>query len=260
MGGDDFSAYLDDAPGCYAFIGAGPRARRSRTTIRASRIDERALATGVRLHVDVADAALKEGVMKLQHVLAAIPFVGVLDRHVLRQHGRALRARAPVRDVLGGHVGRAGLGDHGRRLPARRARARGARAGERLARDHRRCSCCSPSGSRSCSRRGRDMDLEQWSVGGRGFGSIFVFLLMAGEIYSTFTFLGGAGLVYGSGGAAYYILGYGTLAYILVLLAAAGGVALRDAAQAALAGRRVRQQVRLAGARRARSRSSWWRR
>jgi len=65
------------------------------------------------------------------------------------------------------------------------------------------------------ARRGRDMDLEEWSVGGRGFGSIFVFLLMAGEIYSTFTFLGGAGLVYGAGGAAYYILGYGTLAYIL---------------------------------------------
>src|SRR4051794_2483441 len=65
------------------------------------------------------------------------------------------------------------------------------------------------------ARRGRDMALEEWSVGGRGFGSIFVCLLMAGEIYSTFTFLGGAGLVYGSGGAAYYILGYGTLAYIL---------------------------------------------
>src|SRR4051812_22375471 len=65
------------------------------------------------------------------------------------------------------------------------------------------------------ARRGRDMDLEQWTAGGRGFGSIFVFLLMAGEIYSTFTFLGGAGLVYGSGGAAYYILRYGTLAYIL---------------------------------------------
>src|SRR4051794_23708425 len=65
------------------------------------------------------------------------------------------------------------------------------------------------------ARRGHDMDLEQWSVGGRGFGAIFVFLLMAGEIYSTFTFLGGAGFAYGSGGAAYYILGYGTLAYIL---------------------------------------------
>lgn len=65
------------------------------------------------------------------------------------------------------------------------------------------------------ARRGRDMSLEQWSVGGRGFGTLFVFLLMAGEIYTTFTFLGGAGLVYGSGGAAYYILGYGTLAYVL---------------------------------------------
>lgn len=32
------------------------------------------------------------------------------------------------------------------------------------------------------------MNLEQWSVGGRGFGTIFVFLLMAGEIYTTFTF------------------------------------------------------------------------
>src|SRR4051795_5790839 len=65
------------------------------------------------------------------------------------------------------------------------------------------------------SRRGRDMDLEQWTVGGRGFGAIFVFLLMAGEIYSTFTFLGGAGFAYGSGGAAYYILAYGCLAYAL---------------------------------------------
>src|SRR6478735_2131748 len=65
------------------------------------------------------------------------------------------------------------------------------------------------------ARRGHDMDLEGWSVGGRGFGTVFIFLLMAGEIYSTFTFLGGAGFVYGSGGAAYYILGYGTLAYVL---------------------------------------------
>ena len=30
------------------------------------------------------------------------------------------------------------------------------------------------------ARRGKDMDLEQWTVGGRGFGTIFVFLLMAG--------------------------------------------------------------------------------
>ncbi|MGI8508870.1 MAG: sodium:solute symporter family protein [Gemmatimonadaceae bacterium] len=65
------------------------------------------------------------------------------------------------------------------------------------------------------ARRGHVMTLEQWSVGGRGFGSIFVFLLMAGEIYTTFTFLGGSGWAYGKGAPALYILCYGALAYSL---------------------------------------------
>jgi SSS family solute:Na+ symporter len=63
--------------------------------------------------------------------------------------------------------------------------------------------------------RGRQMTLEQWSVGGRGFDTIFVFLLLAGEIYTTFTFLGASGYAYGRGAPTYYILGYGCLAYIL---------------------------------------------
>ena len=65
------------------------------------------------------------------------------------------------------------------------------------------------------ARGGREMSLEQWTVGGRGFGALLVFLLMAGEIYTTFTFLGGSGFAYGRGGPAYYILGYGCLAFIL---------------------------------------------
>ncbi len=65
------------------------------------------------------------------------------------------------------------------------------------------------------AQRGKDMNLEQWSVGGRGFGTIFVFLLMAGEIYTTFTFLGGSGWAYSKGAPTFYILGYGALAYIL---------------------------------------------
>jgi len=65
------------------------------------------------------------------------------------------------------------------------------------------------------ARRGKDMNLEQWTVGGRGFGALFVFLLLAGEIYTTFTFLGGSGYAYGKGAPAYYILAYGTLAYVL---------------------------------------------
>ena len=65
------------------------------------------------------------------------------------------------------------------------------------------------------ARRGHDMNLEQWSVGGRSFGTAFVFLLMAGEIYTTFTFLGGSGFAYGKGAPVFYILPYATLAYIL---------------------------------------------
>jgi solute:Na+ symporter, SSS family len=63
------------------------------------------------------------------------------------------------------------------------------------------------------ARRGHVMNLEQWSVGGRGFGTVFVFLLMAGEIYTTFTFLGGSGWAYGKGAPAFYILCYGAIAY-----------------------------------------------
>ncbi|TWE11284.1 sodium:solute symporter family protein [Rudaeicoccus suwonensis] len=65
------------------------------------------------------------------------------------------------------------------------------------------------------ARRGKKMDLEGWSVGGRNFGSLIVFLLLAGEIYTTFTFLGASGWAYAHGGAAYYILCYGSLAYVI---------------------------------------------
>ena len=65
------------------------------------------------------------------------------------------------------------------------------------------------------ARSGQDMSLEQWAVGGRGFGTALVFLLMAGEIYTTFTFLSGSGWAYGKGGPAYYILCYSTLAYVM---------------------------------------------
>src|SRR3954462_15905956 len=65
------------------------------------------------------------------------------------------------------------------------------------------------------AKRGKDMNLEQWSVGGRGFGTIFVFLLLAGEIYTTFTFLGASGWAYGRGGPTFYILSYGALAYVM---------------------------------------------
>ena len=64
--------------------------------------------------------------------------------------------------------------------------------------------------------RGRgEMDLERWAVGGRRFGVVLVWLLTAGEIYTTFTFLGASGWAYSRGAPAFYILAYGTIGYII---------------------------------------------
>jgi solute:Na+ symporter, SSS family len=61
----------------------------------------------------------------------------------------------------------------------------------------------------------RKMDLEQWTVGDRGFGMLLVWLLMAGEVYTTFTFLGASGWAYSKGGPVLYILGYQPLMYVV---------------------------------------------
>jgi SSS family solute:Na+ symporter len=62
---------------------------------------------------------------------------------------------------------------------------------------------------------GRKMDLEQWTVGGRGFGFLLMYLLMAGEVYTTFSFLGASGWAYSRGGPTLYILAYLTLGYVV---------------------------------------------
>ena len=59
------------------------------------------------------------------------------------------------------------------------------------------------------------MNLEQWTVGGRGFGVVFVWLLMAGEVYTTFSFLGASGWVYSRGGPTLYVIAYITLCYVI---------------------------------------------
>src|SRR4051794_34375336 len=61
----------------------------------------------------------------------------------------------------------------------------------------------------------RPMNLEQWTVAGRGFGLILVWLLTAGEVYTTFAFLGASGWAYSRGGPTLYILAYLTLSYII---------------------------------------------
>jgi len=59
------------------------------------------------------------------------------------------------------------------------------------------------------------MDPAQYIVAGRSFGTIFLWVLLAGEIYTTFTFLGIAGLSYSQGAPSFYVVAYGTCAYII---------------------------------------------
>lgn len=60
-----------------------------------------------------------------------------------------------------------------------------------------------------------NMDPHEFIVGSRSFGALLLWILLAGEIYTSFTFLGAAGWAYGKGAATFYILAYGTVAYCI---------------------------------------------
>ena len=59
-------------------------------------------------------------------------------------------------------------------------------------------------------------DLTGWTVGGRALGAVTVWFLQAGELFTTFTFLGMAGLAYTGGVAGLYAVAYGAVGYTIV--------------------------------------------
>ena len=68
--------------------------------------------------------------------------------------------------------------------------------------------------------RRKQANLEEWAVGGRGFGLLFVYILMAGETFTTFSVLGISGWVYSRGGPTLYALTYLTLAQVIIFFVA----------------------------------------
>jgi SSS family solute:Na+ symporter len=60
------------------------------------------------------------------------------------------------------------------------------------------------------------MNPAQFILGGRSFGVIFLWLLSAGEVYTSFTFLGAAGWAYSRGAPAFYIICYLTVSCITI--------------------------------------------
>ncbi|WP_198407193.1 sodium:solute symporter family protein [Nocardia terpenica] len=63
-------------------------------------------------------------------------------------------------------------------------------------------------------RRTPAVDLAEWSVAGRRFGAVTMWFLQAGETFTTFAFLGLAGLAFSGGVAVTYALPYTPLACI----------------------------------------------
>ena len=63
-------------------------------------------------------------------------------------------------------------------------------------------------------RRSATKDLSEWTVGGRKFGAMTMWFLQAGEVFTTFTILGMAGLAFTAGVPALYALPYIPLAYV----------------------------------------------
>ncbi|CAM5477379.1 sodium:solute symporter [Streptomyces spiroverticillatus] len=67
-------------------------------------------------------------------------------------------------------------------------------------------------------RRAKSKDLGDWTVGKRGFSSVATWFLQAGESFTTFSFLGLAGLAFGGGVAACYALAYLAISIVLQYL------------------------------------------
>ncbi|MGK5630876.1 sodium:solute symporter family protein [Streptomyces sp. URMC 123] len=61
--------------------------------------------------------------------------------------------------------------------------------------------------------RGAGGGLAEWSVGGRSLGSVFIWVLMAGEGYTSFSYLGAAGWGYNFGAPVLYVIAYMSCGY-----------------------------------------------
>ncbi|MGW7411395.1 sodium:solute symporter family protein [Streptomyces sp. NPDC054863] len=62
-------------------------------------------------------------------------------------------------------------------------------------------------------RGGGSGGLAEWSVGGRSLGAVFIWVLMAGEGYTSFSYLGAAGWGYNYGAPVLYVVAYMSCGY-----------------------------------------------
>jgi solute:Na+ symporter, SSS family len=62
------------------------------------------------------------------------------------------------------------------------------------------------------------MHLNEWGLGGRGFGSFVSWFLLGGDIYTAYTFIAVPALVYAAGAAGFYALSYTIMVFPIVFI------------------------------------------
>lgn len=113
------------------------------------------------------------------------------------------------------------------------------------------------------------LHLDEWGLGGRGFGTIVSWFLLGGDLYTAYTFIAVPALIYGVGAAGFYAVPYTIIAWPLVFLflprlwsvaRSRGYVTLADFARDATARARSRWRWRSPGSSPPcpTSRCNWW--
>ncbi|MBV9402226.1 MAG: sodium:solute symporter [Candidatus Eremiobacteraeota bacterium] len=60
--------------------------------------------------------------------------------------------------------------------------------------------------------------LDQWALGGRGFGTVVSWFLLGGDLYTAYTFIAVPALVFGAGAIGFFAVPYTTIAYPFVFV------------------------------------------
>jgi SSS family solute:Na+ symporter len=67
-------------------------------------------------------------------------------------------------------------------------------------------------------RTGSLMHLDEWGLGGRGFGTFITWFLLGGDLYTAYTFIAVPALVFGSGSIGFYAVAYTIMVFPIVFI------------------------------------------
>ena len=67
-------------------------------------------------------------------------------------------------------------------------------------------------------RAGNMMHLDEWGLGGRGFGTFITWFLLGGDLYTAYTFIAVPALVFGSASIGFYAVAYTIVVFPIVLI------------------------------------------